>query len=308
MTLTQLSYLISLDTHRHFGKAAEHCFVSQPTLSIQIQRLEEELDVLLFDRTRKPVVPTSVGKLVIAQARLVVRESQRIGDVVAEARGEVAGTITVGVISTLAPYVLPLLLPVFCERYPKVHLVVRERLTDQIQEGLADDTLDVGLIAASLLASKFRSVPLFVEPFLAYLPVGHHLADADALRPADLRGENVWLLQQGHCFRDQALRVCHDQQGEGIQAAVRFEGSSLDTLIKMVDHVGGLTLLPYLATTYLSDVEVEDQIRPFADPAPGRQIYLVMRRGYLKRRLIEALQRTLLDVLPAALPRMTEAL
>ena len=307
MTLTQLTYLVAVDTHRHFGKAATHCFVSQPTLSAQLQKLEEELGVSVFDRSRKPVVPTEIGVQVIEQARLVLRESKRFDDLIAAASREMVGTLHLGIIPTLASYLLPMVVPVFAAQYPGVTLTIHELLTDQVLERLQDDTLDMGLLANHKPTPGLQDQPLFIEPFVAYVAVDHRLANQRLISGQDLSLEDLWLLKEGHCFRDHTLQVCGEEsQACGVHRSILFESGNLETLQKIVEHMGGMTLLPYLATRYLSNERLKQHVRLFSDPIPGRQVNLVVRRTYLKKHLIDAWKTTLLDNLPAALKASTD--
>ena len=302
MTLTQLSYLVAVDTHRHFGRAAAHCFVSQPTLSTQLQKLEEELGVTVFDRSRKPIVPTEIGIQIIEQARLVLRESKRFDDLIAGTSTDVVGTLHLGIIPTLAPYILPMVIPAFTAQYPGVTLAVHELLTEQVLDGLQQDTLDVGLVASHATIHGLEDEPMFIEPFVAYVSAGHRLSKRRLINAPDLSLEDLWLLKEGHCFRDEILQVCGEEsQACGVNRSILFESGSLETLQQIVDHVGGMTLLPYLATLYFSDERIEERIRLFTDPVPGREINLVTRRAYLKKHLIDAWKKTLLQSLPEEL-------
>ena len=302
MTLTQLTYLVAVDTYRHFARAATHCFVSQPTLSVQLQKLEDELGVQLFDRSRNPVVPTDIGKQVIEQARIALRESARIQEVVDEAGDALTGTLNLGILPTLATYIVPLIMPAFSEKYPGVRLVFFEMITTQVLAGLKNDTLDAGLIATEELDAGLHSQAVFKEPFVAYLSAHHRLADHRVVAAEDLSLDDLWLLKEGHCFRDQMLQVCGgDSQACGIHRSVSFESGNLETLQKLVDQAGGMTLLPYLATLYMDENRIEERVRPFIDPVPVREVHVVHRRAYLKKHLIRVFIDTLLEVLPAEL-------
>lgn len=299
MTLTQLAYLVALDDHRHFGRAAEQCYVSQPTLSTQIQKLEEELGAQLFDRSRQPVLPTDLGRRVIAQARIVLRESARIRDIVAEDESEVAGELRLGVLPTLAPYLLPLVTHRFAAAFPRVAVTILELPTQRLLEMLATDQLDAALIATEENDAGLHVRTLFNERFVAYVSPGHRLADAEMIAVTDLDLADLWLLSDGHCFRDQVLDVCGQSDAlRGIQRHTHFESGNIETLRKMVEWSGGMTLLPYLATLYLSDEQRARYVKPFADPAPSRDVRIAYARPFLKRRLIDAYVDTLLQALP----------
>jgi LysR family hydrogen peroxide-inducible transcriptional activator len=298
MTLTQLDYIVAIDTHRHFATAAEHCHVTQPTLSMQIQKLEDELGVLLFDRSKHPVVPTETGQLIVAQAREVLQASRRIPELAKESRDEVAGELRVGVIPTLAPYLLPYFISAFMARYPSVTIQLQELLTEQIVERLRTGLLDVGIVVTPLRENNMSDIPLFKEPFMVYAAKGNALLDKTTIRPADLTNDGLWLLSEGHCFRDQVVNLCGgSHQG---RPALRYETGSLETLVKLIDRQDGFTLLPYLATLDF-DAARKKQLRLFAGVAPVREVSLVMHRSFLKRSLINALKREILDNLPDGL-------
>jgi LysR family hydrogen peroxide-inducible transcriptional activator len=305
MTLTQLKYITAVDTHRHFGRAADDCNISQPTLSMQIRKLENELDIQIFDRSRKPVVPTNVGRQVIVQAREVLRESQRIPDLISELSSEMAGTLRIGIIPTLAPYLLPHVTPRFSEQYPGVELVIEELITEQILEELHRDTLDAGLVATDMSKNDVHQRSLFEEPFVAYVSPDHRFTNETLVESSELSLDDLWLLKEGHCFRDQVLQVCGEEsQACGATRSILFESGSLETLRHTVDSVGGMTLLPYLATLYLSDEQLEQHVKPFRSPTPRREISIVYRREYLKKHLIDSYVDVILDRLP---PELLEA-
>ncbi|HEY0110226.1 MAG TPA: LysR substrate-binding domain-containing protein, partial [Fibrella sp.] len=298
MTLTQLDYIVAIDTHRHFATAAEHCHVTQPTLSMQIQKLEDELGVLLFDRSKHPVVPTETGQVIVAQAREVLQASRRIPELAKESRDEVGGELRVGVIPTLAPYLLPYFIGAFMTRYPAVTIQLQELLTEQIVERLRTGLLDVGIVVTPLRENNMSDIPLFKEPFMVYAAKGNPLLKKDTINPADLTNEGLWLLSEGHCFRDQVVNLCGgSHQG---RSALRYETGSLETLVKLIDRQDGFTLLPYLATLDF-DVVRKKQLRSFTGVAPVREVSLVMHRSFLKRSLINALRREIMANLPGEL-------
>ena len=298
MTLTQLDYIVAIDTHRHFATAAEHCHVTQPTLSMQIQKLEDELGVLLFDRSKHPVVPTETGQVIVAQAREVLQASRRIPELAKESRDEVGGELRVGVIPTLAPYLLPYFIGAFMTRYPAVTIQLQELLTEQIVERLRTGLLDVGIVVTPLRENNMSDIPLFKEPFMVYAAKGNPLLKKDTINPADLTNEGLWLLSEGHCFRDQVVNLCGGRhQG---RSALRYETGSLETLVKLIDRQDGFTLLPYLATLDF-DVVRKKQLRSFTGVAPVREVSLVMHRSFLKRSLINALRREIMANLPGEL-------
>ncbi|PSQ88617.1 MAG: hydrogen peroxide-inducible genes activator [Bacteroidetes bacterium QH_2_63_10] len=296
MTLAQLQYFVALDTHRHFGDAAVACDVTQPTLSGQLRRLEEELDVQLIDRSRQPVVPTATGERVVEEARAVLAARDRLTSVASEMQDRVTGTLRLGMLPTLSPYLLPLLLPALETDYPELSFVLREWSTHEILDALQTDTLDGALIATDETGPDLRDRVLFTEPFVGYVAPSHRLADRDQLTPADLSIEYLWLLSEGHCFRDQVLHVC-GRSPSVPQAAAQFESGSLETLVRLVRNSGGMTLLPRLATHHMPETERSAFVIPFADPAPTRDVRLVTPRRH-KQRLVDAVVETIHDTLP----------
>lgn len=309
-SLTQLAYLVAVARHGSFSRAAAACHVTQPTLSTQLRKLEDELGVVLLDRSRQPVVPTDVGAQVVEQARVVLREAGRFAEIVAAARGVVEGELRLGVIPTLAPYLLPRFVPEFSRRYPRAQLVVEELQTGQILSRLRDDTLHAGLVATDCGDQGVEAQPLFREPFVAYVGPGHRLEGRASLAPGDLLLDDTLLLADGHCFRDQVIGLC----GERATAApardgdaapnscrpLRFESGNLETLRQLAERGVGLTLLPYLATLDLS-AAARARLVPFVAPAPARPVALVHRRAYLKARLVAALRDELVASLPPPL-------
>ncbi|QJW89189.1 LysR family transcriptional regulator [Spirosoma taeanense] len=300
MTLTQLDYIVAVDTHRHFATAAENCHVTQPTLSMQIQKLEDELGVLVFDRSKQPVVPTETGQAILAQAREVLRAARRIPEIVSESKNDFQGDLRIGIIPTLAPYLLPYFIGEFIAKYPSVSVQIQELVTEQIVERLRNGLIDVGLVVTPLSENGITEMPLFREPFVVYAANSHPLAQADVILPEDLQTEGLWLLTEGHCFRNQVMNLCGaDRQLNG-NATLRYETGSLETLIKLIDRQDGFTLLPYLATFDMDEVR-RSRIRPFGAPQPVREVSLVIHRSFLKRQLINALQREILAHLPTEL-------
>lgn len=292
MTLQQLHYLVALDDHRHFVKAAEACFVTQPTLTMQLRKLEKDLDVELFDRRSQPVRPTEVGARVIAQARVLLREADQLQALVKELHTGISGTFRVGIIPTLAPYLLPLFLPRFATEHPDIRLVIDERKTSRILKSLRRGELDLGILVTPVDAGEFEEVPLLQEPFLAYLPEGHALWRRKKLDLIDLQEQSMWVLGEGHCFREQALSLC-DRPSSAGHENVLYESGSIETLKQLVRNGSGMTLVPELS------VEPGDpHVRRFAAPEPVRQVSLVVRRPFVRRKLLEEMARCIRKALP----------
>ena len=307
VTLTQLAYAVAVDTHRHFERAARACNVTQPTLSMQLRKLEASLGVVLFDRSRTPVVPTDIGLVLLEQARVVLRETARLGDLRDMSRGALEGELRVGVIPTLAPYLLPAVLEVLGQRHPRLELVVEEGVTESVLDGLRDDTLDAGLIATATTAPGIVSRTLFHEPFIGYVGAAHRLAGRSRLSVDDLSLDDLWLLADGHCLRSQAVTLCR-QRGRGRNAGgggdrgggarvhaesvtrlTRFESGNLETLKRLIERGVGMTLLPALAAAALGTDAQRRLLIPFSDPAPSRAIRLVRRRRQVRQHLVRAL-------------------
>lgn len=296
MTLQELKYLVALADHGHFGRAAEACFITQSTLSTQIKKLEDFLGVTLFDRSLRRVTPTPIGREILQAARNIVEEAERIKDLARHAQDPMARSLRLGVIPTLGPYYLPHALTLVHRKHPGLRLLLREEMTPQILEHLADGRLDAGLLALPVDDEALRVEPLFYEPFFAALPAGHALAKRDVLKVPDILGEKLLLLDEGHCLRDQALDVC----GTNSKGREEVRATSLETLRQMVGMGLGMTLLPALAVDAgprISRKAVE--IRPFRAPPPGRTIGLVWRKRAPFPETFERLAATLKSDLPA---------
>lgn len=293
MTLQQLQYIVALDDHRHFVRAAASCFVTQPTLTMQLRKLEEELDVVLFDRSSHPVRPTETGARMVAQARVVLREAEQLHALVDELHAGFNGTYRLGVIHTLAPYLLPLFLPRFADAHPDVRLVVDERKTSRILKALRRGDLDMGILVTPIDDPAIEEIPLFREPFLAYLPKGHALRRRKYIERSDLAEQALWVLGEGHCFREQALSLC-DRPSSGGHENVLYESGSIETLKNLVQGGSGMTLVPELSVP-----ATDPHVRHFAAPAPVRQVSLVVRKPFVRRRLLEELAECIRRAVPA---------
>jgi LysR family hydrogen peroxide-inducible transcriptional activator len=296
MTLTQLSYIIAVDTYRHFATAAEKSFVTQPTLSMQIQKLEDELGVVIFDRSKQPVIPTEIGARIIEQARIIVKESQVIKHIISDNRDTIEGEYRIGIIPTLSSYLIPRFLKEFTDTYPNVTLIFQELMTNEIIGKLHEDQIDVGIIATPPPNHHFKELPLFFEPFTAYVSPEHHIYDEEYIQSSDLERDEIWLLSEGHCLRDQTLDLCKATSKQK-KNQVHFESGSLETLIKLVDQHYGFTILPYLATIDLSE-EKQKYVRPFKESNPGRNVRLLYGRMYSKNKILNVLREVIMSNLP----------
>ena len=298
-TLTQLEYLLALQRERHFGRAAAACHVSQPTLSTQVQKLEAELGVVVFDRQTRPLEPTAPGRRVLELARDVVSAHQRLLASVA-AMGELAGPFTLGVIPTLAPYVLPWFLGPFAERHPRVELTVVERPTEAIVRELHEGRMDAAVLATPVDEAALVEERLFYDPFYVYAQAGSPVLEADAVDLAQLDPGQLWLLEDGHCFRVQVIHLC-GLNHRTLLGSVRFAGGSFETLRGLIDRNGGHTLVPETYAMTLSRSVRQAQVRPLLDRVPVREVGLIHHRSSWKVELREALLHVLRDHVPRAL-------
>lgn len=288
MTITQLQYVLAVAEHRNFTLAAEKSFVTQPTLSMQVQKLEDRLDIQIFDRSTKPITITEAGRKIVEQARNIVQEAARIQDIVDQEKGFIGGTYKLGVIPTVMPTLLPMFLKTFTSRYPEVHLIIREQSTESLIENLMEGHLDAGIAATPLDNENLVERPLYYEPFVAYVPKGHRLNSSGEISPEDLDLEDILLLQDGHCFRDGVINLCKAPKRLD-NANFNLDSGSFETLIKLSDEGLGMTLLPYLHTLDL-DSQRKDQLRYFKNPPPAREVSLIYHKKELKHQITEALK------------------
>lgn len=301
-TLTQLEYLVAVAAEGHFGRAARSCHVSQPSLSAQIKKLEEELGVALFDRATKPIVATQAGQEIIEQAKTILKEHRKLQAIADLGSGAPKGEFRLAVIPTLAPQLIPRFIGHFSRSYPEVRLNIDEQKTENIVELLLHDALDAGLLVTPLDEPRLATRHLFFEPFYCYVNEFHPLARKRFIAEPDLERDQLWLLAEGHCFRQQVLNVCAAGQDSGVLPNVGFGSGSLDTLRKLVQVNSGYTLLPQLAVMDLPEAEQGIHVRRFRKPVPTREVSLVHGRGGLvKRSIIQALETSILSQLPRSI-------
>ncbi|WP_443940064.1 LysR substrate-binding domain-containing protein [Pedobacter sp. MW01-1-1] len=296
MTLVQLEYIVAVDTYRSFVAAAENCFVTQPTLSMQIQKLEELLNVRLFDRSKQPVTPTEIGIQVIAQARVILQESGKIKELISSQQQDVLGELRIGVIPTVAPYLLPKVIAAMMEKYPDLKLLIWEYTTEDIIHHLKTGVIDCGILATPLAEANILEAPLYYENFVSYLSKESKLYKKKAVNAEDLNDENIWLLNEGHCMRNQVLNICRTSRNHKLQG-LEYNTGSVETLIRMVDLNGGATLLPELAISELTTKQ-SAKVRYFKSPEPVREISLVTHKNFIKMRMLNALKEEILEVVP----------
>lgn len=289
VSLVQLEYIVAVDTYRHFATAADKCFVTQPTLSMQIKKMEDELGVSIFDRTKQPIIPTDVGKEIIEQARTILREAKGIEAIVANHRKEIAGELRIGVIPSLASYLLPLFMNSLATDHPNLQLKVKEMITDDIEVALKKDLLDVGILVTPLHNSAIKEEVLFYEEIMVYASEGHIFTEKPAIAVKELAAPDLWLLSNGHCFRSQVLNLCSYHDTHRHSLPFEYESGSFETLVKMIDRNGGFTLLPELAISELEEKR-KDRVRTFIDMVPLREVGLAYTRSYAKRNLLDTLK------------------
>ncbi|NOS94050.1 MAG: LysR family transcriptional regulator [Cyclobacteriaceae bacterium] len=297
MNLQQLEYIVAVDTLKHFSAAAAKCNVTQPTLSMMIQKLEEELDVKIFDRSKQPVQTTEIGQTVIDQARMILGEAGNLKKLVAQQKGTISGELRIGIIPTLAPYLLPLFLNQFLKKYPLLKLKISELTTDQIIERLNAQHLDAGILATPLKNPTLQELPLFYEQFVVYASQAEKMMKKKYLLAADIDVNRLWLLEEGHCLRSQVVNLCELKRKEALLQNLDYEAGSIETLRKMVDLNNGITILPELALRDLTKAQLKN-IRYFKSPAPVREVSIVTYRYFVKYHLIEALKKEILANIP----------
>lgn len=299
MTITQLTYVLAIAEHKNFTKAAEKCFVTQPTLSTQIQKLEDELEVLIFDRSKKPIELTEVGRKIVNQARNIVNESERIQDIVDQQKGFIGGEFRIGIIPTVMPTLLPMFLKAFIKKYPKVKLKIEELTTEEIILRIKDGHLDAAIAATPLENENIKERVLYYEPFVGYIPEHHRLYNKKLIEISDLEIDDMLLLEDGHCFRDGIINLCKafkNQTDDNFQ----LESGSIETLIKLSNEGMGMTLLPYLHTLELND-HLKANLHHFVDPSPAREVSIIYHKSELKMQIIDALHNVISGIIRGAI-------
>lgn len=299
MTLVQLEYIVAVDTYRSFVTAADKCFVTQPTLSMQVQKLEELISVKIFDRSKQPVSPTEIGAQIIAQARIILQESGKIKELINSQQQDVLGELRIGVIPTVAPYLLPEVISAMLDKYPELKLLIWEYTTEDIIHHLKTGVLDCGILATPLTDPNITEIPLYYENFVSYISKNSKLYKKKAVDAEDLNEENIWLLNEGHCMRNQVLNICRSTKNNRLQG-LEYNTGSVETLVRMVDLNGGATLLPELAITELNAKQI-NKVRHFKSPEPVREISLVTHKNFIKKRILNALKDEILEIIPKAM-------
>ncbi len=298
MTITQLEYVVAVATYKSFVAAAEKCFVTQPTLSMQIQKLEDELGVKIFDRNKHPIAITDMGSIIVEQGRSVLAECERVHELIQGQQKTLSGVFKFAAIPTVAPNILPGLLENYSRSFPNVKLQVKEMETNQIITALRNNEIDAALLSTPLEENGIKEYPLFYEPFVGYFADGEAALSKRTIEPADIALDRIWLLNEGHCMRNQIINLCSEQI-QKLQAArpYRYESSNVETLRRMVEKNGGMTILPELATLEFTEDQIE-RIRYFSDPEPVREISLVTNQHYVRMSVLQSLMDEILKLVP----------
>lgn len=299
MTITQLHYVLAIAEHKNFTKAADKCFVTQPTLSTQIQKLEDELGVLIFDRSKKPIELTDVGRKIVLQAKNIVNESDRIQDIVDQQKGFIGGEFRIGIIPTVMPTLLPMFLKTFIKKYPKVKLKIDELTTEDIIAKINDGHLDAAIVSTPLENESIKERVLFYEPFVGYIPTNHRLSSKKKIDVSDLEIDDMLLLEDGHCFRDGVINLCKTFKKQ-TDESFQLESGSIETLVKLSNEGLGMTLLPYLHTLDLND-KIKENLRHFNEPSPAREVSIIYHKSELKMQIIDALHSVISGIIRGAI-------
>lgn len=297
MNLQQIEYLIALDKYQNFSLAAQNLFITQPALTIQIKNLEEELGVEIFDRNKKPITATEIGKELIEHARILLRDTQKLKDIVAEFKEDISGELKIGIIPTVAPYIVPKFVNNFMAKYPNVNLVFSEVISEEILTKLKYGTLDAGILVTPFPMEKTIVFPLYYEKFFPYVSQKHPSFSKESISTSDLELNDLWLLEEGNCFRNQIINICTKGVEYNAKGKFKYESLSIDSLMKIVDNSSGITVIPEFAKDLLSSEKL-NMVKPFSDYQPIREVSLIIEQTFLKRTLIKKLH----DEIKASVP------
>lgn len=302
MNIQQLEYIIAVDNHRHFAKAAEASFVTQPTLSMMIQKLEDELGVKIFDRSQLPVQPTAIGTQIINQARVIVSQVKQVKEIIQEEKGVVQGVFRLGIIPTIAPYLLPKLMMRHEENGYDIELAIEEITTGQIIERLLNGSLDGAILATPLNNDKIKEYPVYYEKFYVYVsPRETSLYNKKELDEEDINISRLWLLEDVHCFRSQILKLCNTRKRKkNLHSLFSYEAGSINTLVNIVDNNSGITVIPEMAIEELSEKQKRN-VRPFRNISPVREISLITRKEFLRERVLKIIINEIKESVPSSL-------
>lgn len=295
MTLQQLEYVMAVYRCKHFAKAAEYCNVTQPTLSSMIQKLEDELGIKIFDRSKQPIHPTAAGQLVIERAWNILVRAKHLKEIVEEERKSITGTLNVAILPTIAPYLLPRFLPQLMNEYPEMDIRVTEMKTEDIHKALKHGDIDAAILAKLDGQDDFKMHQLYVEKFFVYVSKNDNLFNKQNIRTTDLSGEFLCLLDEGHCFRDQLVKFCHLKSA--VKSKKAYNLGSIETFMRIVESGKGVTFIPELALQQFTDVQKE-LVRPFAHPIPTRSIVLLTQKNYIRTTQLQLI----IDRIQASIP------
>ena len=292
MNFQQLEYIIEVERTRHFAEAAKKCFVTQPTLSMMIKKLEQELGVMIFDRKQKPIAPTPQGKKIIEQAKIILKQKNQLLETVQQEKETITGDLRLGIIPTIAPYLIPLFIKSFTTKYPSVNIIAEEINTSLIIEKLKNGHLDIGILATPLEETNIEEIPIFYEEFFLY---GATDFEKEFILPEDINLNQLLLLEEGHCLRSQVLNLCHLK--EKLKSNFSYKSGSLETLKRLVEKNQGITILPELATKGID----KKRIIQFKQPRPVREVSLVVHKSYIKKKMLDTLYEEITKSLPKKL-------
>ena len=307
MNLNQFEYIIAVDDQRHFVKAASLCHITQATLSMMIKKLEEELGIKIFDRSRQPVKPTIEGEQIIEKARKIMADANSLKSYAKELKGEISGEVRIGIIPTLAPYLLPLFLKPFTLKYPLLKIYIKELITEDIVTKIKSGEVDIGLLASPLKETSIVETPLFYEEFFAYASEQRNMSKKKYLLAQDIKHDHLWLLEEGHCMRSQVFDLCELKKKNMISAKVHYEAGSIETLINLVDKNEGITIIPQLAAMLLKAGQKKN-LRQFTRPAPVREIILANSIYYPRKKILEFMKLEILKMVPVEMKNRTNKL
>lgn len=297
MNIQQIEYLLAVNKYRSFSKAAENIFVTQPALTIQIRRLEDELGVELFDRNKKPLEPTEIGERIIEQARFLQKNIEKLSDIVSEFKRELSGNLRIGIIPTVSPYLVPKFVNEFVGNFPEVNLQFTELITEDILSHLEEGTLDAGIIVTPFPMKNMTVFPLYYEEFFLYVSDKHPLIKRKNIRVSELNLHDLWLLEEGNCFRNQVINICRREKDYKSKWKFDYESLSIDSLLKIVNSSRGITVIPELA---LEDVPEsgKNKVKKFLNYHPVREVSLIVEKTFLKKNLIEGLTEIIINGMP----------
>jgi LysR family transcriptional regulator, hydrogen peroxide-inducible genes activator len=297
ISLIQVQYLIALDEHRNFIKAADACFVTQPTLSMQMKKLEDELGVIIFDRSKQPITPTPIGVKIIRQAKTIYRETRQIENILHEFKGDISGSLKIGILPTIANALIPKLIHEVSMNHPDLKLTIKEGLTYEIIDALENDQLDIGIVSTPIQNNGLIVRELYLEKFRIYAHKNHPSFHKKAWEATDLLEDKLWLLSEGNCFRVQTINLCSLPEEKLNHLALTYESGSLQTLKKIVDFEGGATIIPEWEASELDDVSL-DHLRAFKTDDAGRAVGIIYTKFYAKEQIINSVEEMIKRCLP----------